>query len=740
MNVFTVRISIILLVCFIGSACSKVEQNEFSESPFQSSTENASSPDFQNEDLQASENDSSEDEIDADDSAGSPDDLPMDLVDSTPPLLSLIMPHDEALEVDPCVGFNDPGAELVDNVDEARTVYADISGIDFRIGSPSSFEITYTGSDQAGNAAAPITRTLIIPQTGITNSQELVAIGQDLGASYKLCNDIDIIGNWIPLGGFGPNPTAFTGSLTGEKEANEVYKIRGLKIVNTSSMNSVGFFGALENANIEKIEFENVEIESAAPNSAPSSYAGSLAARAQNSLISDIVLSGSLKAKAHMVGGLVGFAQFGTQIENIRSTTLLVSDLINSGSLNSSSPCYNSFYGALIIACLGGVVGRAQPNVQMKNITLGSFPYEDMSTNNCSDLEENKIKVCNLGSSVNIQALGGLVGLYEGADTGLIKDSEFHGSVQNTASGSSSRSTGGIAGISTGRIESALVSGLVYKPSYYFWSSTGGISGFHLGSGNQEITLSGNYARVQGAAHVGGIAGCLGNHYSQTCFQSLSSSRTNGNISRSFSSSESIQALSSNGVAVGGLVGLVHAGYITESFSENTSVESGNAQSGGIAGTLRYYSGGYRGVIRDSYVRLSSISANYNSAGIAGQAYNSSAAEFAISRTYSLANVSSTQGDWDSTGGIVGNPSNNTIDEYEGEKNSFWLKTAGTNPNVPEHNDDGIAIEDYNDFLFPGLYTNAGWSPQVWKMPAAEPALPQLKWEETFDFPEASAQ
>lgn len=143
----------------------------------------------------------------------------------------------------------------------------------------------------------------------ISTPSQLQNIKNNLSESYELANDIDMTGfNFTPI---GSNSNRFRGSLDGKG-----YKIKNLTINTTVSY--AGLFSWCEDAKINNIHFENIDIKST------NSNVGSLAGVTigNNSLIENIFVSGKIEGTIR-VSSIVGTNQ-GT-VRNCYSNAKLIS-------------------------------------------------------------------------------------------------------------------------------------------------------------------------------------------------------------------------------------------------------------------------------------------------------------------------------------------------------------------------------------------------------------------------------
>ena len=138
----------------------------------------------------------------------------------------------------------------------------------------------------------------------ITNADELNAMRQDLGAHYRLGNDIDLAATlawnggqgWAPI---GDTTNRFTGSLDGDG-----FVIRNLTINRPGSDNQ-GLFGYLDGALITNLGLDNAHVRGG-------SYTGALAGRGTGSVIEAVYVTGEVTGTGSYTGGLIGHLSGGS--------------------------------------------------------------------------------------------------------------------------------------------------------------------------------------------------------------------------------------------------------------------------------------------------------------------------------------------------------------------------------------------------------------------------------------------
>lgn len=157
--------------------------------------------------------------------------------------------------------------------------------------------------------------------------------GISMSGKYRLANDIELTGNWTPLG-------TFTGTLDGNG-----YKITGLKIVDaaTSSWAKAGFFQVLNGGTICNLTLEGSVTNTTNQSIELGVFAGETqgAAKIEN-CVSNVNVTTTNTAKNPYVGGFVGLMKGSTVLK----------DCVNNGLVTvktSNMDCH-----------VGGFVGQSQ--------------------------------------------------------------------------------------------------------------------------------------------------------------------------------------------------------------------------------------------------------------------------------------------------------------------------------------------------------------------------------------------
>lgn len=335
-----------------------------------------------------------------------------------------------------------------------------------------------------------------------------------------------------------------------------------------------------------------------------------------DAVVRDLTLTGSVQSTASDVGGLVGSINAGTisgVTVNVSVTTTgggaasvggLAGD-VNSATIEDSTSTgtvdnqtNGSFTGGLVGKTFGSITGSsATGDVSGVYAVGGLAGYSDGDIDQSSasgdvtgDTSENGDATGGLvgetygGTISNSTAsgavsgggsVGGLVGYAEDRD---ISNSSASGTVAGTGS-----DVGGLVGyIDTGDITDSYASGAV--------QSTGRRVGGLLGHGIGFVTVQDSYAtgRVSGSDYVGGLVGEL---LKGTQVPSIIQSYATGDVEGVISDDNS------SAISVGGLVGEMGAGTISQSFAAGQV--TGTNRVGGLVG--RFTTGSDVGSVSNSY-------------------------------------------------------------------------------------------------------------------------------------------
>ena len=329
---------------------------------------------------------------------------------------------------------------------------------------------------------------------------------------YELTANIDLSGNWSPIGN---NSNKFTAIFDGKNKT-----ISGLDI--SSDSDNVGLFSTMWSATISNLKLTKVKIIG-------NSYVGALVGNAVgNNIFSNIELIGDnlqsssdaeIKGNNRWIGGLAG--QFSGTISDASSSLTVRGSNINasntggligqfqSGSIknsNNSGSVYNSENADIV----GGLIGYNSGNIS------NSWASGNISSNGDNNVwygglvGYNDATISNSWASGNISSdgiIGGLVGYNSGTTSnswasgnisgndvigGLVGFNTANSTISNSwASGKlkGSYDIGGLVGLNLGNIRNNWASGVVSSSGSI---SIGGLVGSNKFIFSGGITRSGN--------------------------------------------------------------------------------------------------------------------------------------------------------------------------------------------------------------------------------------------------------
>ena len=405
-----------------------------------------------------------------------------------------------------------------------------------------------------------------------------------------------------------------TGVLITEWESiagfTAIFEGNGFTISNLRTAGSTaGLFGQIPgSAELRRIRLANVNIDVNIGRSVL--VAGALVGNINNSRITDShVISGNIKALG--IGGcLVGIhtnseitnSSANCDIENITGENPL-GDLNDVGGLvgtnSNNSRIHNSFASGNVIGSrdashAGGLVGRSDGSIS-----------DSYATSNVS----------------GVSNVGGLVG----RSNGSIGDSYATSNVSGVSN------VGGLVGRSNGSISDSYATGTVEGNL-----EVGGLVGTQ--SGDAKVINSFAFGAVRGEDQVGGLVGLnegqISNSHATGEISARSSTATtigglvgqltgSGTVNNSFA----LGNISSNANRVGGLIGFLENGRISDSYA--TGTVQGNSNIGGLVGILN-------AEIRDSYA-IGTVQGDSNIGGLLALAQTSAIVDRSYWSTDSIA-------------------------------------------------------------------------------------------------------
>ena len=171
--------------------------------------------------------------------------------------------------------------------------------------------------------------SLLMAQTSISDEAGLKAISNDLAGSYILTQDITLTEDWTPI---GSDAVAFTGMFNGNGKT-----IKNLTIKQSGS-DRIGFFGLAQNATINNLGLENVNVIG-------QNDVGGVAGRIIGSTIDKCWVAGYVEGNDH-VGAILGGSEGDAQ--------------------STLSNCYAYAYSCTRSSQVGGIIGTVK-NINVTN-------------------------------------------------------------------------------------------------------------------------------------------------------------------------------------------------------------------------------------------------------------------------------------------------------------------------------------------------------------------------------------
>lgn len=343
----------------------------------------------------------------------------------------------------------------------------------------------------------------------ITTADQLAGIKKNLGAYYKLGDNITLTGNWQPIGTFeaanedGETPKAeeaFTGVFDGNGKT-----ISGLKV---NGSIAAGLFGCVANGTVKNVTIQNATVSGSCMAAAAVGYAYKstvenvklTATESQQSTITGNVLKYQDADMApNMVAGIVG-AGMDSTIKNctVENTKMTVTGLTQAAGWGSN------VHDMGLLG--GGLEGTSLEDCTVKNSELsvtGAYSFGIGGLSGCA-MGADHVKDCTVDNvkitlGDNAYLTGGLVG-YAGKTDGEfteLSDCKSEG-VQITVGASSSRIGG-------------LIGGGFYLPlykSYYPVPTSYSVTGYEVTKA--AITTGANSAAlglVAGQGYLSSIEG-----------------------------------------------------------------------------------------------------------------------------------------------------------------------------------------------------------------------------------------
>lgn len=312
----------------------------------------------------------------------------------------------------------------------------------------------------------------------IANAAHLQNMKLDLGASYKIINDITIDGYHDPVGENGTNK-AFTGNLDGNYKT-----IHNLRISGTSEQ---GIFGSTNGATIVNLSVNN---DHNATIYATGSYTGTFVGYAKGNLKMSNCHSNAKITGRGYTGGLVGYTQSATIVGS--SFSGAVDGTTNVGGIVGKAAASSSTEPVLIENCRVLTDGVSSDQIS-GSTTVGGIVGELTG----------KVQYCYTTANVTGSSqVGGIVGTmqYGSKEKAYVYDCYTTGRIQANSTGGKAGGIAGSAGNSSnymGEINRCYATGTIYNKG----QNTGGIAGYAGASSsyayiNNSFALSENITQI----------------------------------------------------------------------------------------------------------------------------------------------------------------------------------------------------------------------------------------------------
>ena len=275
------------------------------------------------------------------------------------------------------------------------------------ITAPKAFALSMNGS---GTTSDPYV---------ITSAEQLSEVRDNLTASYKLANDINLEGiDFIPI---GDKDVPFTGTFDGNG-----YTIQNLKI-NQPSKYYVGLFGGTNNATTKNLNISDANVVGGY-------YTGGLVGYSNGkSTISNCSVTGSstITSSGDYTGGLVGYGS--GLIEKSFTTTNVISSnhvggLVGIAEHLTINECFTTGNIKSLINAVGGLVGSNTNGLIMNNC----YSLSDIEAGHPSNASAGGLLGISRGSTINYCYFAGTI---KGAEThkgGLVGNNNNPGVINNS--------------------------------------------------------------------------------------------------------------------------------------------------------------------------------------------------------------------------------------------------------------------------------------------------------------------
>lgn len=410
----------------------------------------------------------------------------------------------------------------------------------------------------------------------ITNTSELQAMEDDLGAYYVLADDINASDTHEANDGAGFVPIEFfRGSFNGNG-----YKISELHI-NRSEESDIGMFGIVDGGEVRNVEFTQISI------TGYDRVGGVIGKTEGDTQIRRVSVSGDItgnEPEYTLAGGVIGGANDNTSIRRVSTSV----DVTGSETV-------------------GGIIGQAGDNTILTGVSSSGSVTGDRAGGVIGGSFQNTT-IQNVSTSANVIGtgdlgrVGGLIGLSNGFGNGGVEIQNV--SASGNVVGSGIEGAGEVGG---------LIGYIFSDTTVYDATATGDVNGTNDVGGlvglqrKSKIAKSSASGSVVGTAAFSQAGGLVGSSFNNTIIQnssasgSVSGSEAIGGLIGEAESTTTVRHTYATGSvngndSVGGLVGL-NTGTVATSFA--TGQVSGTTNVSGFIGRNTDADG--QGSVSDSY-------------------------------------------------------------------------------------------------------------------------------------------
>lgn len=248
-------------------------------------------------------------------------------------------------------------------------------------------------------------------------------IGSYEGAYFKLMSNLDLGGmDWNPIGFYkdsselsGEVETPFCGHFDGNGKTISNFRI------SQSGWKSAGFFGALENASVERLNLKPGKTVTG------KTQVGILAGTAVNSRITECSVEGHITASG-TAGGIVGTAEGASRSDSvIENCTARVTIAVNGASELFAGGIAGKAAGTSIVDCRTETGDNSTARIQGTGAVVGGITGFQNDTDIYNSFVSGTI------GGAGTQTAGGITGLYA---SGNLKVARFEGTIGQSGTGS----------------------------------------------------------------------------------------------------------------------------------------------------------------------------------------------------------------------------------------------------------------------------------------------------------------